>query len=96
MSKKSSKVLQGNEDFNGLTKAEPSLPANWYFDTEWYEQELKNIFYSTWIYFCHHSEFEKVGTYRKFIIGTQEIFLVKDDGGEIRGYYNTCWYCLAA
>lgn len=88
--KPSSNVLTGSEDFNGLTSVPEALPSQWYFSEQWYEQELNQIFYDNWLYLCHHSTLTEVGEFRKFTIGDQSIFLVKDSEGEIRGFHNTC------
>lgn len=100
MTTKSKKVLTGEEDFNGLVSAEKSLPASWYYDEAHYQSELETIFYSNWIYLCHQSLFQKPGSFQRFTIGTQQIFLVKDREGRIRGFYNSCRHrgsalCLA-
>ena len=87
---KSKRKLSGDEDFNGLRNAPPTLPANWYFNPDYYEKELENVFYNNWLYLCHQSAFDAVGTFRKFDIGDQSIFLVKGLEGEIKGFHNTC------
>mgnify|MGYP001157972548 FL=1 len=89
-SNKQTHQLNGNEDFDGLSVSEPSLPADWYISADWYEHELERIFYASWLYLCHGSTLAEPRSFRRFRIGTQEIVLLRDDQGILRGYYNNC------
>ena len=82
--------LKGDEDFDGLKRATKSLPADYYRDQTWYEHELDKIFYRNWVYLCHGSSLAEARSYRRFSIGRQEIFVLRGDDGELRGYHNTC------
>lgn len=82
--------LTGKEDFDGLSHATPSLPASWYYDADWHQRELDNIFYDNWLYLCHSSTLSSPRAFRSFTIGTQGVFLVRDDVGTVRGFHNTC------
>ena len=82
--------LSGNEDFDGLRVSTPSLPADWYISTDWHQHELERIFYTSWLYLCHGSTLAEPRAFRRFRIGTQEIVLLRDDQGVLRGYYNSC------
>jgi len=92
--------LSGEEDFNGLSHSTPSLPASWYFDPDQHQKELNSIFYRHWIYLCHVSTLKEPRSFRRFTIGDQGIFLVRDEQGVLRGFHNTCRHrgseiCLA-
>ena len=82
--------LTGEEDFNGLTRAEKTLPGASYVDPVHYSKELEQIFYRHWIFLCHSSTLEGPRSFRSFTIGKQGIFLVRDESGELRGFHNTC------
>ncbi|NCF38236.1 MAG: Rieske 2Fe-2S domain-containing protein [Gammaproteobacteria bacterium] len=82
--------LAGGEDFDGLERAEASLPASWYFDREHYEKELERIFYRDWLYVCHASAIAEARCFRRFDIGRQSIVLVRDYDGTLRGFHNSC------
>ncbi len=84
------RMLTGSEDFDGLTQVQESLPATWYVDSHWYQRELEKIFCRNWLYLCHASTVSAPRSFRRFTIGDQGIFLVRDDDGELRGFYNTC------
>ena len=61
-----------------------------YTDEAIFQQELKNIFYKTWIYAGHESQLRKPGDYVGFMIGRQPMLLVRGDGGEIAVLHNRC------
>jgi Rieske 2Fe-2S family protein len=82
--------LSGDEDFDGLGQSVKSLPADWYFDPDWYRHELERVFYDNWLYLCHASTLAEKRAFRRFRIGTQEIFVLRDDQGMLRGFHNSC------
>ena len=88
--KKPIRKLTGGEDFDGLKRAEPSLPASWYYDADHYQTELERIFYRDWLYVCHASSLAEPRQFRRFDIGRQSILLVRDHDGALRGYHNSC------
>ena len=83
--------LAGGEDFDGLERAEPSLPASWYYDREQYQRELERIFYRDWLYVCHASALAEPRRFRRFDVGRQSIVLLRDDSGVLQGFFNTCF-----
>ncbi len=92
--------LTGQEDFNGLTQTEATLPSTWYYDPNWYSHELEKIFYTHWLYLCHASTLRERRAFRRFTIGNQEIFVVRNEQDELKGFHNTCRHrgsalCLA-
>ena len=82
--------LTGTEDFDGLKHVVKSLPSKWYYDSDWHQHELESIFYKNWLYLCHASTLANPRMFRRFKIGQQDIFLVRGDDGELRGFHNTC------
>jgi glycine betaine catabolism A len=88
--KSKTRKMTGGEDFDGLKQVEKSLPAKWYYDADWYQHELESIFYENWLYLCHASTIVEPRAFRRFTVGEQEIFLVRGDDGQLRGFYNTC------
>jgi phenylpropionate dioxygenase-like ring-hydroxylating dioxygenase large terminal subunit len=61
-----------------------------YTDEMIFRQELKNIFYKTWIYAGHESQIREPGDYVNFMIGRQPMLLVRGADGEINVLYNRC------
>ncbi len=87
--KKPIRKLAGDEDFDGLERAEASLPATWYYDSAHYEAELEKIFYRDWLYVCHASLLAEARSFRRFDVGHQSIVLVRDSDGNGREQVQT-------
>ena len=77
-------------DYNGLRQAEQTLPGRAYVDADWYERDLKQIFYRQWIFLCHANSMSEPRAFRRFTIGRQSIIVVRDNEGALRGFHNTC------
>jgi len=82
--------------YNGLKELTKGLPADAYFDPRHYERELQRIWYRNWIYVGRSSELDRPRAYRTFELGDQKLLLVRDDGGEVHGFHNTCRHRGAA
>lgn len=67
-----------------------TLPSAYYLDQNIYELEKERIFYRTWQYVVHTSMIANVGDYYCLKICDQNIFVIRSDDGEIRGFYNVC------
>ena len=61
-----------------------------YTDETIFQQELRNIFYKTWIYAGHESQIRKPGDYVTFMIGRQPMLLVRGEEGQEHVLYNRC------
>jgi phenylpropionate dioxygenase-like ring-hydroxylating dioxygenase large terminal subunit len=61
-----------------------------YTDEAIFQQELKHIFYKTWIYAGHVSQIREPGDYVGFMIGRQPMLLVRGGQGEINVLCNRC------
>ena len=88
--KPAARKLRGDEEFDGLGRSVASLPAFWYYDADWYQHELERIFYRNWLYLCHSSTLAKARAFRRFRIGSQEIVVLRDNDGQLRGFHNLC------
>jgi Rieske 2Fe-2S family protein len=82
--------------FNGLTERVDGLPADWYYDTGQYRRELDKIWYRNWIYVARSSEIGAARSVRRVAVGDQQLLLVRDDEGVLRGFHNTCRHRGAA
>ncbi len=76
--------------YNGLTELTEGLSAEAYFDPRHYEREMQRIWYRNWIYVGRSSDVAAPRAFRTFDIGDQKLLLVRDDGGVLRGFHNTC------
>jgi len=87
---------QRESGYNGLTEHRQALPAHYYFDRAHYERELRRIWFRNWIYVGRSEEVQQPRAFRTFEIADQHILLVRDDAGQLRGFYNTCRHRGAA
>jgi len=67
-----------------------TIPARFYLDDSIYELEKDAIFFSSWIYAGHVSQLANSGDYLTCAIHDQNVFVVRDQSGELRGFYNVC------
>ncbi len=77
-------------DFNGLARAQPSLPATWYYDRDHFEQELKKIWTRNWVYLCRAQTLSDKRSFRTFRVAGQPILILRDRDGNLQGFFNTC------
>lgn len=82
------KILE--DGFNGLARAQPSLPAAWYLDPEHHARELERIWGRNWIYLCRAESLSEPRAYRSFEVAGQPVLLIRDEDGALRGFFNTC------
>jgi Rieske 2Fe-2S family protein len=82
--------------YNGLTQHTIGLPAESYFDPRLYEKELQRIWFRNWVYVGRSGSVATPRAFRTFELGDQRILLVRDEGGTLRGFHNTCRHRGAA
>lgn len=76
--------------YNGLLEMLPTLPSRSYWAQDEYDRDLAAIWYRNWIMVCRAADIAQPLDYRTIRIGTQEIVVLRDDGGEVRAFHNTC------
>ena len=76
--------------FSQVPEESFTLPAEWYVDPAVCAAEQEAIFYRSWIYQTHISELSKPGDYYAGAVGSQGIFIMRGDDGELRAFYNVC------
>jgi Rieske 2Fe-2S family protein len=76
--------------YNGLRKAEPTLPAADYHDPARYRAEMDAIWSRTWINVCRSSDVAGPRCFRTVRVAGAEIVLLRDENGLLRGFHNTC------
>ena len=67
-----------------------ALPARYYVDQDILKREKERLFFKTWQYACHISELDEPGAYVAAEILGQNVFVVRDEDGSIRAFYNVC------
>src|ERR1700726_2550371 len=92
------KDAQGHQDaaYNGLTEHRQALPAHYYYDRAHYERELRRIWFRNWIYVGRSEKLQLPRSFQTLEIADQHILLVRDDSGQLQGFYNTCRHRGAA
>jgi Rieske 2Fe-2S family protein len=75
-----------------LHRLEPSraLPRDFYTSHADYQLELQTLWYRDWLFVGHDCEIPHTGDYLTVQIGEYPIVIVRDRGGEIRAFHNTC------
>lgn len=55
-----------------------------------FADEMRNIFYKTWIFLCHESEIENPGDFKSTMIGTRPVVVAKHRDGSVHAFMNVC------
>jgi Rieske 2Fe-2S family protein len=77
-------------EFNGLTGAQPAIPASWYYDPGQFDREMREIWRRQWVYVGRAEGLSAPGAYRTCTIGGQGVIVLRDEEARLRGYFNTC------
>jgi Rieske 2Fe-2S family protein len=85
-----SQTLKKPDPYNGLRRAEPTLPSAAYRDPQEYRRDLKTIWQRSWVLVCRAAELAEPLSFRTARIGDQEIVVVRDETGTLRAFHNTC------
>jgi Rieske 2Fe-2S family protein len=79
-----------HDPYNGLTRAEPTLPASDYWELNAYQRDLDAIWYRNWLLVCREADLAQPLAFKTFRVGTQEIVVLRDETGTLRAFHNTC------
>lgn len=77
-------------DYRGLRKAEPTLPAHYYFDPAHHARELEAIWYRDWLYVCPAADLAQPRSWKTYQVGDQSVLIVRDEDGRLQAFHNTC------
>lgn len=78
------------ELYNGLRTAEATLPSAAYTDPARFASEMETIWSRNWINICRSAEIAGPRAWRTVTIGGQNLILIRDEDGVLRGFHNTC------
>ena len=67
-----------------------TLPAEAYTSQAVFDWEAEHFFEAGWVCVGRADELAEPGDQRAFRIGSEGILVVRDQDGELRGFYNTC------
>lgn len=73
-----------------LREAIPSLPARAYFDPIGHQRELERIWQRHWICAGRTAEIADARDFLRFEVAGRGVLLVRDDGGELHAYLDSC------
>jgi Rieske 2Fe-2S family protein len=76
--------------YTGLGELKATLPSQFYFAPDHYEQELKKLWYRNWVYLCRASTLSEPRAFRTFTIGNQSVLVLRDEHSSLRAFHNTC------
>lgn len=67
-----------------------AMPREVYLSDQVYQDDLKHIWYATWIFAGHTFELPKHGSFMTLQLGDYPIVIVRTRKGEIKAYHNSC------
>jgi phenylpropionate dioxygenase-like ring-hydroxylating dioxygenase large terminal subunit len=67
-----------------------SLPQAFYTDPAVHEADLEAIFYRRWLFAAVSCELAEPGAFVTLTVGQSPILVLRDDGGTLRAFFNTC------
>ncbi len=78
-----------SQEFSGGEQLR-ALHARYYVSEEIFAEEREKLFFKAWQYAGHMSQLVEPGDYVTATVMGQNVFVVRDQDGEIRGYRNVC------
>lgn len=67
-----------------------TIPSAWYFDSDIYDLERRNVFGNTWQYVGRSDLVSKPGTFLTVEVAGEPILIVRDEKGALRAFHNAC------
>lgn len=72
------------------TDATQLLPREAYTDQTWYDHEQRDLFGRTWAFAGTVHDMPDTGDYRIVKAGPHSLIVLRDSGGDLRGFHNIC------
>ena len=73
-----------------FTPGARTLPQRYLVSPEVFNKEQERIFSSQWLCVGHQSQLAKTGDYYVQEVAGESVIMLRDQSGEVRGYYNVC------
>lgn len=83
-------VTLSNVPEPGGIRAATTLPAAWYADAGFFEQERRRVFVAGWVCVGVADELPSPGSWRALTVAGTPVLLVRDRDGVLRGFLNVC------
>jgi phenylpropionate dioxygenase-like ring-hydroxylating dioxygenase large terminal subunit len=78
-------------DFDRLVQLESGeVDRRVYSETDIFELEMTRIFGRAWLFLCHESQIRETGDFFESVIGRDNVLVVRQKDGSIKGLLNTC------
>ncbi|WP_339226988.1 aromatic ring-hydroxylating dioxygenase subunit alpha [Oceanobacillus sp. FSL K6-2867] len=84
----SAKLIEGG--FPEHARFEPTFKRGAYYDTEYFNKELSNIWFKTWLCAGRVEEVPKTGDYITATIADENVIIIRSDDGSINTFFNVC------
>jgi len=69
---------------------EPTLPSSWYLDPGIFRLEREHIFLREWVCVAREEQLPEPGDHLVLDVQGENVLLVRNAAGELRGFYNVC------
>jgi glycine betaine catabolism A len=73
-----------------LVSGSQTLPGYFYTSPEIYRAEVERIFYGRWLCAGRAADIPNPGDYFLRQVGDENLIMLRDQAGELRGYFNVC------
>lgn len=84
-------IAQSIENLDQLLSLEQGrMSRDVFWDKDIYEQEIERIFARCWLFVAHESQIPKAGDYVTTYMGEDNVLIVRQKDGSIKGFLNTC------
>jgi Rieske 2Fe-2S family protein len=67
-----------------------SLPREFYTGQEVFEEDLRRIFHTNWLFAGHSCEIPEPGDFFTFEVEEESLLILRDKSGEVRAHFNVC------
>ncbi len=82
------KVLEGG--YPEHAAFEETFPGSAYFNEEYFQKELENIWFKTWLCAGRAEEIPNTGDFLTLDIGSENLIIIRAQDGSINTFYNVC------
>jgi phenylpropionate dioxygenase-like ring-hydroxylating dioxygenase large terminal subunit len=66
------------------------IHASLYTDPQIFDEEMRRIFFATWVFVAHESELPKPGSFATTYVGRVPLIVARDDAGAVHVLVNRC------
>ena len=67
-----------------------TLSQRYYIEDLILKQEMKSIFFNSWLCIGRSSEINKKGEYKIFTIDTESLFIIRNEDNKLKAFNNIC------